>query len=370
MGDGAVGGRLGEDGLLDQAGEAVGDALGGPAVEAEDVLVEIGLQVLGADRTMVGAQQPALGEPEDQVDGRQAERGVAPGPGERDRLVGVARGLEPAIARPAVGGDLGGACDVPPEKANQAAGRSIGHRLQAQAAEPAAAQLAAPALDRTRDHGLARGAAAGLARPGAADQGLIGLDPLAERLAVRHDHGAPNLVQPRPSRAVAAKAHLPLQLHGRDPALARRDQIDREKPARQAGLGLLEDGAGEDRVLLAASPALLNQPLLVTVGLVVAAGRAAESPRANAPVPDRPDSPHRCRNARERLADPAAGRGAIRQPWRSPGNVLASFSIAVHALQVKPEPSGELVLLIMRCKSGGHVLSEPGRWLARQSAAR
>ena len=65
MGDGAVGGRLGEDGLLDQAGEAVGDALGGPAVEAEDVLVEIGLQMLGADRAMVGAEQPALGEPED-----------------------------------------------------------------------------------------------------------------------------------------------------------------------------------------------------------------------------------------------------------------------------------------------------------------
>ncbi len=49
------------------------------------------------------------------------------------------------------------------------------------------------------------------------------------------------------------------------------------RTTRQAGLGLLEDGAGEDRVLLAASPALLNQPLLVTVGLVVAAGRAAKA---------------------------------------------------------------------------------------------
>ena len=81
MADGAVGGRLGEDGLLDQAGEAVADALGGAAVEAEDVLVEIGRQVLLADRAVVGAEQPALGEAEDQVDGRQAERGVAPGAG-------------------------------------------------------------------------------------------------------------------------------------------------------------------------------------------------------------------------------------------------------------------------------------------------
>jgi hypothetical protein len=77
--DGPAGGRLGEGGLLDQAGEAMGDALGGSAVEAEDVRVETGLQVLGADRPMVGARLPAFGEPEDQVDGRQAERGVAPG---------------------------------------------------------------------------------------------------------------------------------------------------------------------------------------------------------------------------------------------------------------------------------------------------
>ena len=88
--DGAVGGGRGEDRLLDQAGEAVADALGGAAVEAEDVLVEIGLEVLGADRTVVGAEQPALGEAEDEVDGRQAQRGVAPGAAEVDRLVVVA----------------------------------------------------------------------------------------------------------------------------------------------------------------------------------------------------------------------------------------------------------------------------------------
>jgi hypothetical protein len=159
--EGTVGGGRREDGLLDDAGEAVSDALGGPSIEAEDVLVEIGLQVFGADRPVVGAQQPALGEPEDEVDGRQAERGVAPGTGEMDRLVGVARGLEAAIARPAVGGDVGGAQDVLAEKANEAAGRGVAHRLQPQAAEPATARLAAPALDRAGHHRLARSAAAG-----------------------------------------------------------------------------------------------------------------------------------------------------------------------------------------------------------------
>ena len=235
------------------------------------------LQMLGADRPVVGAEQPAFGEPEDEVDGRQAERGVAPGTGQTDRFVGVARGLEPAIARPAVGGDFGGAQDVPAEKANQAAGRGVAHRLQPQPAEPATARLAAPALDRAGHHRLARGAAAGLAGLGAADQGLVGLDPVAERLAARHDHGTTDLVQPRPSRPIAAEAHLPLELHGRDPALARGHQIDGEKPARQAGLGLLEDRAGEDRVLLAASRALLDQPLLVAVSLIVAAAAAVKA---------------------------------------------------------------------------------------------
>ena len=79
--DGAVGGGWGEDGLLDQAGEAVADALGGAAVEAEDVLVEIGLEMLLADRAVMGAEQPALGEAEDEVDRRQAQHGVAPGGG-------------------------------------------------------------------------------------------------------------------------------------------------------------------------------------------------------------------------------------------------------------------------------------------------
>src|SRR4051794_30721455 len=85
--DSTVGGRGCEHGLLDQAGEAVADALGGAPVEAEDVLVQVPLQVLRADGAVMGAEQPALGEGEHEVDRRQPERRVTPGPGEVDRLV-------------------------------------------------------------------------------------------------------------------------------------------------------------------------------------------------------------------------------------------------------------------------------------------
>jgi hypothetical protein len=46
--------------LLNQPGETVGDARRGAAVEAEDVLVEISRQALGADRAVVGPEQPAI----------------------------------------------------------------------------------------------------------------------------------------------------------------------------------------------------------------------------------------------------------------------------------------------------------------------
>src|SRR5690242_20889561 len=79
------------------------DALGGAAVEAEDVLVQVPLQVLLAHRPVVGAQEPALGEAEHQVDRRQPERRVTPRSGEIDRLVVVALGGEAVVAPPAVG---------------------------------------------------------------------------------------------------------------------------------------------------------------------------------------------------------------------------------------------------------------------------
>ena len=78
MDDAVIGGWRGFDGVLDQAGEAVADGLGLASVEAEDELVEVALQVLGADGAMVGAEEPALGEAEDEVDGGQPQAGVAP----------------------------------------------------------------------------------------------------------------------------------------------------------------------------------------------------------------------------------------------------------------------------------------------------
>src|SRR5436305_8945293 len=267
----SVAGRLDAHGVLDEAGEAVADPLGGAAIEAERVLVEVGREVLLAHRPVVGAQEPALDEAEDEVDAGQPERGVAPGRAEIDGLVVVARGRQAEVAAPAVRrhgrrpGDVGG------EEGGQALGRGVGQQAEPEPAEAATAGLAAAGLDRPGDQGLAGGAPAALAGSRATDVGLVGLDALGQGLTIRADHGLAELVQPGPGGPVAAEAQLPLQLGGGDPALARGHQVDGEEPARQAGLGLLEDRAGEQGVLLATGDALVDDLGLQRVRVAMAA---------------------------------------------------------------------------------------------------
>jgi hypothetical protein len=89
MHDAAIGRGRGYEGVLDQPCEAVADGAGLPAIEAEDELVEVALQVLGPDGAVVRAEQPALGEAEDEVDGGQAHAGVAPSMARRPSIRSV-----------------------------------------------------------------------------------------------------------------------------------------------------------------------------------------------------------------------------------------------------------------------------------------
>src|SRR5436305_2405226 len=140
----AVSGGPGLDGLLDQPGEAVADEGGGAAVEPEDVLVRPGVRLAGprpgsggevllAHRAVVGAEQPALDEAEDEVDAGQPER--RPGGAGIDRLVGVALDRQAGVAGPAVGGDRGGPGDGRAEEALEARGRGVGHHGEPEPAQ-------------------------------------------------------------------------------------------------------------------------------------------------------------------------------------------------------------------------------------------
>src|SRR5436305_5530261 len=149
----SVAGRLDAHGVLDEAGEAVADPLGGAAVEAEHVLVEVGGEVPLAHRAVVGAEEPALGEAEDEMDAGQPERGVAPGRAEIDGLVVVARGRQAEVAAPAVGGHGRRLGDTGGEEGFQALGRGVGQGGEPEPAETAAAGLAAAGLEHAGDPG-------------------------------------------------------------------------------------------------------------------------------------------------------------------------------------------------------------------------
>src|SRR3954454_24636733 len=154
-----------------------------------------------------------------------------------------------------------------------------GEREPAQAAAPGLA-----GLDGAGDQRLANRAPAALAGSRPTDVGLVGLDPARERRPVAADHGLAELVQPAPGGLVAAEAHLPLQLGGGDAALARGHQVDGQEPARQAGLGLLEEGPGEQGVLLAAGRALVGEARPRRVGVIMTAAVAAEAIRPARPA--------------------------------------------------------------------------------------
>src|SRR3954469_8324980 len=199
----SVAGRLDAHGVLDEAGEAVADPLGGAAVEPEDVLVEVGGEVLLAHRAVVGAQEPALDEAEDEMDAGQPERGGAAGRAEIDGLVVVAPGRQAEVAAPAVGGHGRRPGDMGGEEGVQARGRGVGQRGEPEPAETAPAGLPAAGLDRPADRGLAGGAPAALAGPRAADVGLVGLDAPGQGVAGGGHPGPAGVLDPGPRGAGA-----------------------------------------------------------------------------------------------------------------------------------------------------------------------
>lgn len=91
---------------LEHAVEDQAPAARRPSVEPEDELVEVTLEVRLGDRSLVGAEHPALGEGRHPVNAREQGAGVLPA-GRRGslavRLVDVAEPVDAAVARPAIG---------------------------------------------------------------------------------------------------------------------------------------------------------------------------------------------------------------------------------------------------------------------------
>src|SRR5665811_27083 len=140
------------------------------SVESEHPLVEVGLEVLRADRALHGPQQPALDQCEDSVDRwqhlvRLQARCSHRGAGMPVVVPGRAR-----ISRPTVGDHLRAWFDIGLQERGQALRARVGYQ-----AEPDSSETGAVALDGASEQHLAQRAPPPHSWLRAAEEGLIDL---------------------------------------------------------------------------------------------------------------------------------------------------------------------------------------------------
>ena len=150
----------------------------------------------------------------------------------------------------------------------QAVGRVVRHLGEADAA---GAGPAVRHLDGADEKELALVAAPAAAGEGimlaaAGDFAHVDFDQAGERGAARRHHAAAQLGAQQPSALVGAEGELTLQLQSRDPVGMGGHQIGRPEPGGQRQLGVMHDGAGGDRGLLAAA-GTLPKPAFAKAGV-------------------------------------------------------------------------------------------------------
>src|SRR3954464_3278742 len=184
----------------------------GPAsVEAEDELVEVGLEVL-ATQAVIDAERPALEVGEDAVGPRQHDMS---GHTANDMRI-VRDAGSTGISCPAVGlgGSAGG--EIGREEGMQTTGRIVGHLLQADATGGAVRDLDGADQEYLALMAAPTAAGQGVVLAAADDLGFVDLDEPGQGAAIAGHHAAPKLGTQQQSRFVGAEAELALQLQRRD----------------------------------------------------------------------------------------------------------------------------------------------------------
>ena len=93
------------------------------------------------------------------------------------------------------------------------------------------------------------------------DRALVDLDQARQGVALGRHHGPAQLGAEQPGRLIRAEPELLLQLQGRDAVGMGGHQIGRPEPGGERQLGAVQDGAGLDRGLAPATPALIGPRL-------------------------------------------------------------------------------------------------------------
>jgi hypothetical protein len=166
----------------------------------------------------------------------------------------IAMRSEPVVTHPPIGMHQAARLDDLVDEPLQAARRSVHHAPQSNATD-----LAALVLDGDDNEELLDGPTSGRAFLERADERLVDFDLARQPFPTRADHCAPEFVQPRPGRLIAAQPQELLQGERACSGLRRRHGPHRPKPDRQRRAGVLEDRAGRHGGLPTAGRALQPQ---------------------------------------------------------------------------------------------------------------
>src|SRR3990172_605283 len=229
----------------------------GATVEAEGKLVKVVVKMARGHGALVGAQQPALQQRDNQVHLRQqllpAVRPVCvQRTGRTDYRVTITSLRQSLISGQAISFDTTARLDEQLQCTHQRLAPGVAHTKQTNPA-----QTSPGMLHRRQNHALAFSATSTLAGTFSTPAGLINLHRAAQPLPAGAHHRPPQPMQPGPSGMIAAQPQHPLQPQRAGPVLLASHIPDGLEPHPQRIARVVEQGSGGHRHALATAPTLI-----------------------------------------------------------------------------------------------------------------
>jgi hypothetical protein len=224
------------------------------AIEPENKLVEISLQVFGLDTAMMRSLDPSLQVAENEMDHGQVRLGFVGVAAKRQCLMMVSHIWKARVASPAICAQDGTERNVVCDKAGKHIGAAVGNDAKPQPSGIDAASVfiavirARSDLYGADDDGLVMSSAT-FAACLAADHAFVDLDGVlsADGVAFGANHASAELVEYLKGCLVATETKLALKLDRRLSGGLRGHQVRAPKPSRERRMARLHDRSGCQR---------------------------------------------------------------------------------------------------------------------------
>jgi hypothetical protein len=224
------------------------------AIEPENKLVEIGLQMLWLDTAMMSSLKPSFQVAEDEVDHGQVRFCFIRVATKRQNIVTVSHFGKSGITGPSVSAHDSASCHVLFDEVGKHFGAPVRNDTKPQPPRINAAPvllaviLARADLNGANDESLMMNAAPFTARL-AANEAFVDLDGMlpADCVSFGPDHAGAQFVQNLKCRFVTAKSELALELDSRLSGDLRGHQVRAPKPRRKWRMARLHDRSGRQR---------------------------------------------------------------------------------------------------------------------------